>query len=120
VAGLVVVRVAVGVALVAGAPVTDWLEGAEGGVAVAEVAGGTELGVMLDAVLAPLGAPAHAAVSMIIAARTIDRFMTTTLVRTEVFAPSTPTNLSLRAATRRGSPLIRRDRITGGSSGTRP
>jgi hypothetical protein len=44
-------------------------------VAVADVAGGTGLEVLLDAVLAPLGVPAHAAVSIIIAARTTDRFM---------------------------------------------
>jgi hypothetical protein len=47
---------------------------------VADVADGTGLEGLLDAVLAPLGVPAHAAVSMIIAARTTDRFMSGTLV----------------------------------------
>jgi len=53
------------------------------GAAVADVADATadetELEGLLDAVLAPLGVPAHAAVSIIIAARTTDRFMITIL-----------------------------------------
>ena len=40
----------------------------------------TELEGLRDAVLAPLGVPAHAAVSVIIAARTTDRFIPKTLV----------------------------------------
>jgi len=47
---------------------------------VADVADGTGLEGLLDAVLAPLGVPAQAAVSIIIAARTTDRFMGGTLV----------------------------------------
>jgi hypothetical protein len=49
------------------------------GAAVADATDGTGLEVLLGAVLAPFGVPAHAAVSMIIAARTTDRFMGTNL-----------------------------------------
>jgi hypothetical protein len=49
------------------------------GAAVADATDGTEREVLLGAVLAPSGVPAHAAVSMIIAAQTIDRFMSTNL-----------------------------------------
>jgi hypothetical protein len=50
------------------------------GAAVVDATDGTGLEVLLlDAVLAPVGVPAHAAVSMIIAARKTDRFMVRTL-----------------------------------------
>jgi hypothetical protein len=63
------------VGLAAGALVVDGVDGAGEGVAVADATDGTGPEVLLDAVLAPIGVPAHAAVSMIIAARTIDRFI---------------------------------------------
>jgi len=68
------------VGLVAGALVVDGLDGGVEGAAVADATDGTGPEVLLDAVPTPVGVPAHAAVSMIIAARTIDRFMATILV----------------------------------------
>ena len=74
------VGVAAAVGLVAGALVVDWLDGEVEGAAVADATDGTGLEVLVDAVPTPVGVPAHAAVSMIIAARTIDRFIVTILV----------------------------------------
>ena len=51
---------------------------------MAEATDRTGLEVLLGAVLAPFGVPAHAAVSMIIAARTIDRFMSANLFWAEI------------------------------------
>jgi hypothetical protein len=69
------VRVAEAAGLVVGELVMDRVDGAGEGAAVADVADGTGLERLLGVVPTPVGVPAHAAVSMIIAVRAIDRFM---------------------------------------------